>query len=88
MHRFPSPADIGRTFSEMKNYAKRPEDVTKTLRVLRHKGIHVGLPMQKANGNMVFAAEDFTIAVAQLLELLDRDELDRDGVRRLIGTKP
>jgi hypothetical protein len=33
---------------------------------------------------MVFAVEDFTITVAQLLELLDRDELDLDGVRSLM----
>lgn len=44
-----------------------PEDVSKALRVLRH----VGLPMQRADGDMVFAVEDFTITVAQLLELLE-----------------
>jgi hypothetical protein len=41
--------------------------------------------MQRADGDMVFAVEDFTTTVAQLLELLDRDELDLDGVRSYEG---
>jgi hypothetical protein len=39
--------------------------------------------MQNASGDLLFAIEGFTITVAQLLELLDRDELDLDGVRKL-----
>jgi hypothetical protein len=72
----------------VKNYTKRPEDVGKALRVLRRNGIHVGLPMQTANGDMIFAVGEFTITVSQLLELLDQDELNLDAVRRLHGIHP
>jgi hypothetical protein len=36
---------------------------------------------------MLFAVEGFTVSAHQLLELLDRDELDLRGVRRLIGAQ-
>ncbi len=80
-------ADHGGAFSEMKNFPERPADVDKALRVLRRQGIRVGLPMQTASGDMLFAVEGFTVTVSQLLELLDRDELDLNGVRRLIETQ-
>jgi len=68
----------------MNSFHDLPADVDKALRVLRHQGILVGLPMQNASGDMLFAVEGFTITVTQLLELLDRDELDLHGVRKLI----
>jgi hypothetical protein len=71
----------------MKNFPERPAAVDKALRVLRRQGILVGLPMQSASGDMLFAVEGFTITVNQLLELLDREELDLPGVRRLIEAR-
>jgi hypothetical protein len=68
----------------MKNFPERRADVDKALRVLRRQGILVGLPMQTASGEMLFAVEGFTVTVSQLLELLDRDEPDLQGVRRLV----
>jgi hypothetical protein len=68
----------------MNSFHDRPADVDKALRVPRHQGILVGLPMQNASGDMLFAVEGFTITVTQLLELLDRDELGLHGVRKLI----
>ena len=69
----------------MKNFHERPEDVAKALRELRLQGILVGLPMQDAKGVLLFAVEGFSITTAQLLALLDRNELDVDGVRKIVG---
>jgi hypothetical protein len=66
----------------MKNFRERPEDVGKALHQLRRKGIVVGLPMQNPRGVLLFAVEGFTISTAQLLTLLDRDELNLDAVRK------
>ena len=69
----------------MKKFHERPEDVANALRELRLQGILVGLPIQDAKGFLFFAVEGFTISTAQLLALLDRNELDLDGVRKIIG---
>ena len=69
----------------MKNFHERPQDVANALRELRLQGILVGLPMQDAKGVLLFTVEGFTITTAQLLALLDRNELDVDGVRKIIG---
>ena len=71
----------------MKNYLKRPEDVLSALRSLRNSGLHVGLPSQTAAGEMIFQLGDCTLTVAQILELLDKNELDREGIRRLGETQ-
>ena len=67
----------------MRNYVKRPEDVLNALRSLRNSGLHVGLPSQTSAGEMVFQLGDCTLSVAQILELVDKNELDREGIRRL-----
>ena len=72
----------------MKNFHERPEDVAKALREMRLQGILVGFPLQNAKGDLLFAVEGFTITTAQLLALLDRDELDLDGVRKASGRGP
>jgi hypothetical protein len=46
----------------MKDYTKRPEDVTKVVRLLRQEEVRIGPPMQIADGQMIFPAEDFTIS--------------------------
>lgn len=40
--------------------------------------------MQMANGEMIFPVDDTTISAAQILELLDKDELDTEGIRKLL----
>jgi hypothetical protein len=67
----------------VKNYTQRPEDVSKAVRPLRHRGVRVGLPMQKADGEMIFAVDDFTFTANQILELLDKHELNIEGIRKL-----
>ena len=69
----------------MVNYAKRPKDIVRAVHQLRQDGIAVGLPMQTADGKMIFAVgKDFTLTADQLLGLLDRGELHAEGVRRLV----
>lgn len=52
------------------------------VRSLRRSGLSVSLPHQTANGEMFFEIEGYTLTVAQILELLDKNELDRVGVRQ------
>jgi hypothetical protein len=45
----------------------------------------VGFPMQSAEGEVVFPVDkDFTLTADQILELLERGELDAEGVRRSV----
>jgi hypothetical protein len=45
----------------------------------------VGFPMQSAEGEVVFPVDkDFTLTANQILELLERGELDAEGVRRSV----
>src|SRR5579859_3495871 len=41
------------------------------------------LPTQTADGVMFFQLDDYTLTVAQILELLDKNRLDREGIRSL-----
>ncbi len=41
----------------------------------------VGMPFQTAEGTMIFKLDGYTLSVAQLLELLDKNRLDRDDIR-------
>ncbi len=43
----------------------------------------VGMPCQTPEGTMIFQLDGYTLSVAQILELLDRNRLDRDGIRAL-----
>jgi CheY-like chemotaxis protein len=67
----------------MKNYLKRPEDVSNAVRLLRKNGVRVGLPMQTPDGEMVFLVDNGMITAGQILELSNRKELHREGIRRL-----
>ena len=69
----------------MKDYTKRPEDVSKAVRLLRAQGVLIGLPMQKADGQMIFPVEDFTLSAGDILELLDKNELNHTAIQ-LIGS--
>jgi len=53
------------------------------LRPLKH-GVTVGFPMQTADGEVIFSVGKDTLTANQLLELLERGELDAEGVRRLV----
>jgi hypothetical protein len=71
----------------MKNYRKRTEDVINAVRSLRSSGVCCGMPFQTADGTIIFNLEGYTLSVAQLLELLDRDRLNLDGIRALAGAQ-
>jgi hypothetical protein len=61
-------------------------DLAKAVHVLRQQGMAVSFPMQTAEGEIIFVVgEDFTLTADQILELLEREELHPEGVRRLVG---
>jgi hypothetical protein len=45
------------------------------------------MPFQTADGTIIFNLEGYTLSVAQLLELLDRNRLNLDGIRALAGAQ-
>jgi hypothetical protein len=47
----------------------------------------VGLLNQTADEVMLFQLNDYSLTVAQILELLDNNRLDRDGIRALIKAR-
>jgi hypothetical protein len=48
----------------------------------------VSFPMQTAEGEIIFVVgEDFTLTADQILELLEREELHAEGVRRLVAAQ-
>ncbi len=67
----------------MKDYRKRTEDVINAVRSLRRSGMHVGMPFQTADGTIIFNLDSHRLSVGQILELPDRNRLDRDGIRAL-----
>jgi hypothetical protein len=71
----------------VKNFCERPGDIVSATRSLRRAGIRVGLPHQTAEGVMFFQLDDYTLTVTQILELLDKNQLDRDGIRALVEAK-
>jgi len=65
------------------NYAERADDIVRAVHLLRQHGIAVGFPMQTADGEIIFPVDKcFTLTADQILELLERGELDAEGVRR------
>ena len=67
----------------MKVYSERSGDIVSAIRALRRMGMRVGLPHQTADGVMFFQLDDYTLTAAQILELLDKNRLDREGIRAL-----
>jgi hypothetical protein len=43
--------------------------------------MRVSLPHQTADGVMFFQLDDSTLTVAQILQLLDNNQLNREGIR-------
>jgi hypothetical protein len=66
----------------VKDYLRRPQDVMDAVQSLRRSGLSVSLPHQTANGEMFFEIDGYVLTVAQILELLDKNELDHVGIRR------
>ena len=69
----------------MSNYAERENDIVRAVHLLRQHGMAVGFPMQTVDGQIIFpVGKDFTLTADQILELLERGELDAEGVRRSV----
>jgi hypothetical protein len=69
----------------MGNYTKRANDIVRAVDLLRKHGIAVSFPMQTANGEIIFAVGKDTLTADQILELLERGNLDADGVCGLVN---
>jgi hypothetical protein len=66
------------------NYAEKTNDIVRAVGLLRKHGVTVGFPMQTADGLVIFSVGKDTLTANQLLELLERGELDAEGVRKLV----
>jgi hypothetical protein len=66
-------------------FAERADDIVRAVQLLREHGMAVGFPMQTADGEIIFSVgKDFTLTADQILELLERGELNSEGVRRSV----
>ena len=63
----------------MKDFVKRPEDVIRAVRALRRLGLSVSLPYQTASGEMFFEIDGHVLTVAQMLKLMDQNQLGSRG---------
>jgi hypothetical protein len=66
------------------NFTERTNDIVRAVHLLRQHGMAVGFPMQTANGEVIFSVGKDTLTADQILELLERGELDAEGVRRSV----
>jgi hypothetical protein len=65
------------------DYAERANDIVRAVHLLRQHG--VGYPIQTADGEIIFpVGKDFTLTADQILELLERGELNAEGVHRTV----
>jgi hypothetical protein len=71
----------------VKDFSERSGDIVSAIRSLRRVGMRVGLPHQTADGVIFFQLDDYTLTVTQILELLDQNRLNRDGIRALAKAK-
>jgi hypothetical protein len=66
-------------------YAEKANDIARAVELLRQHGMTVGFPMQTAEGEIIFpVGKSFTLTADQMLELLERGELDSEGVRKSV----
>ena len=65
---------------KVKDFVKRPEDVIRAVRAVRRLGLSVSLPYQTASGEMFFEIDGQVLTVAQMLKLMDQNQLDRGGI--------
>ncbi len=69
----------------MSNHPARANDIARAVHLLRQHGMAVGFPMQTAEGEIIFpVGRNLTLTADQILELLERGELDAEGVRRSV----
>jgi len=80
--RFSNDVDFGKPV--VSNSAERADDIVRAVRLLRQDGMAVGFPMQSADEEIVFPVGKDTLTADQILELLERGELDAEGVRRSV----
>lgn len=67
------------------SFAERADDIVSAVKLLRQHGVAVGFPMQTADGEIIFSVgKGFTLTADQILGLLERGELDDEGVRRSV----
>jgi len=71
-----------RKVRKVENYAKRPLDVIRAVRSLNSLGLSVSLPSLTESGEMFFKVEGSALTVAQMLRLLDENQLDNVGIRQ------
>jgi hypothetical protein len=70
------------------NHPARASDIARAVHLLRQHGMAVGFPMQTAEGEMIFPVDrNLTLTADQILELLERGELDAEGVRRSVDAQ-
>jgi len=66
------------------NSAKRTDDIVKAVHQLRQHGLAVSFPMQTADGQIIFSVGKDTLTENQILDLLERNELHAEGVRKSV----
>jgi hypothetical protein len=66
------------------SFTERTDDIVKAVHVLRQHGVPVGFPMQTADGETIFAVGKDTLTADQILGLLERGEMNAEGVRRSV----
>jgi hypothetical protein len=64
------------------DHLERTGDLIKAVRSLRRSGFSVSVPHQTADGTIFFEIDGLALTVRQILELLDRKQLDRVGISR------
>jgi len=70
------------------NHPARANDIARAVHLLRQHGMAVGFPMQTAEGEIIFpVGNSATLTADQILGLLERGELDAEGVRRSVETQ-
>ena len=72
----------------MNDYAKRPLDVIRAVRSLNSSGLLVSLPSLTESGEMFFNVAGSVLTAAQILRLLDENQLDSVGIRQICANKP
>ena len=66
----------------LSDHFQRIGDLIKAIRSLRRLGFSVSLPHQTADGIVFFEIDGLAFTVRQILELFDRKQLDRAGIRQ------
>jgi hypothetical protein len=69
------------------SFAGKANDIVRAVKLLGQHGVAVGFPTQTADGEIIFSVgNDFTLTADEIFELLERGELNAEGVRRSVET--